>query len=75
MRRQMAFLLAGASLALVPVVSLQSHHAFTAEFDAAKPIQITGTLVKLLWINPHSWIYLDETLPDGTGRAVGVRAR
>ena len=66
MRRRMAFLLAAASLVLVPGVSLQSHHAFTAEFDAAKPIEVTGTLVKLLWINPHSWIYLDETNPDGT---------
>jgi hypothetical protein len=36
-----------------------AHHAFTAEFDAKKPIKMTGTVTKFEWTNPHAWFYLD----------------
>ena len=36
-----------------------AHHAFTAEFDASKPIKMTGTVTKFEWTNPHAWFYLD----------------
>ena len=42
-----------------------AHHAFAAEFDRAKPIALTGTLTKVQWVNPHSWIYVDVKGPDG----------
>jgi hypothetical protein len=35
-----------------------AHHAFGAEFDADAPIQFEGTVVRLEWVNPHSWIHL-----------------
>ena len=44
---------------------LLAHHAFAAEFDADKPITLRGTVVKMDWINPHSWIYIDVKEPDG----------
>jgi hypothetical protein len=47
-------------------VSMSAHHAFTAEFDGNKNVEVRGTLVKVLWINPHSWLYIDEKKPDGT---------
>lgn len=55
-------------LILTPFLSTMAiaHHAFNAEFDAKQPIQITGTVTKTKWVNPHSWIYLDVTAPDGT---------
>ena len=43
-----------------------AHHAFGAEFDANKPIQLEGTVTRMEWINPHAWIHLDVTQPDGT---------
>ena len=49
--------------AAMPVLA---HHAFAAEFDATKPIQLRGTVTKMEWINPHSWIHIDVKGPDGT---------
>jgi hypothetical protein len=42
-----------------------AHHAFAAEYDADKPFELTGTLTKVEWVNPHSWIYVDVKTPDG----------
>ena len=49
--------------AATPVLA---HHAFAAEFDAFKPLVLKGTVAKMEWINPHSWIHIDVTGPDGT---------
>jgi hypothetical protein len=42
-----------------------AHHAFAAEFDATKPIKLRGTVVKMEWINPHTWLHLEVKRPDG----------
>jgi len=41
------------------------HHSFAAEFDAKRPVTLRGTVVKMEWINPHSWIHID--VRDETG--------
>lgn len=43
-----------------------AHHAFAAEFDADRPVNFEGTVVRMEWVNPHVWIHLDVDLPDGT---------
>lgn len=42
-----------------------AHHSFAAEYDSAKPITIKGTVVKMDWVNPHSWLRVAVTSPDG----------
>ena len=67
-------------LAAVPAIA---HHAFAAEFDADKPIKITGKVVEMRWSNPHAWIYLDVAGASGkterwafeTGAANGLFRR
>jgi hypothetical protein len=36
-----------------------AHHSFAAEFDAAKPFELTGAVTKVVWANPHAWLYFD----------------
>jgi hypothetical protein len=43
-----------------------AHHSFAAEFDASKQLNITGTVTKFEWMNPHARFYLDVKEADGT---------
>jgi hypothetical protein len=52
--------------ALSPVA--QAHHAFAAEFDGTKPIEVKGIITKVTLTNPHSWIYVDAK--DASGKTV-----
>ena len=42
-----------------------AHHSFSAIFDSAKPVTLTGTVTRIEWMNPHTWIYLDVKNDDG----------
>ena len=44
--------------------SAGAHHSFSAVFDAAKPVTLSGTVVKFDFINPHSWLTIDVTAAD-----------
>jgi Family of unknown function (DUF6152) len=56
-------LTAGMLAATVPMLA---HHSFAAEFDGQKPLSVKGTVTKVDWVNPHSWIYIDVKGDDGT---------
>ena len=57
-----------AFVALVGVIvgtgSVLAHHSFAAEFDAGKPLTLKGIVTKIEWQNPHTYFYLDVTMPD-----------
>jgi hypothetical protein len=65
MRKTLAAIIDGAG-ALATSVPVIAHHAFAAEFDANKRLQLEGTVTKMEWINPHAWMHIEVKKPDGT---------
>src|SRR5215471_12963662 len=66
MRTRICGLVVGIGLLGFASTPLLAHHAFASEFDANKPVKFTGTVTKMMWVNPHAWIYVDVQRPDGT---------
>jgi hypothetical protein len=64
MRTKLLAVAAGAAL-LLAAAPVRAHHAFAAEFDAAKPIKVRGAVAKWELTNPHSWIHIDVKGADG----------
>ena len=64
-RRTILLASIGAAFALLAVPVL-AHHAFSAEFDADRPIHLKGVVTKMEWINPHAWVHIEVVKEDGT---------
>src|SRR5262245_66627356 len=47
------------SIGLAGVVPLLAHHSEAAEYDASKPVKVTGIVKKVEWTNPHIWFYVE----------------
>jgi len=62
MRTKLAVVIALVVAVAAPVIA---HHAFSAEFDAKRPLTLEGKVTKMEWINPHAWIHIDVTKEDG----------
>ena len=68
MKSTLAMLVA-VTLATAADVPLAAHHSFAAEFDAKQPVLFKGTVTKMEWINPHVWIHMNVTQPNGKTEA------
>ena len=65
MRANFLSALAVTIASLVASAPALAHHAFSAEFDANAPVELKGTVTKMEWINPHSWIHIDVVNENG----------
>ena len=64
MRMKLAVAAVGVSV-LLGAAQAWAHHAFAAEFDVNRPLQLKGTLLKWDMVNPHSWFHINVKEPDG----------
>jgi Family of unknown function (DUF6152) len=66
MKKTTATLVGLVAALLVAAVPLLAHHSFSAEYDQGKVVTLTGKMVKFEWVNPHSWVHVEVTNPDGS---------
>ena len=66
MKSKLSIVALAAGLLLGAAASAFAHHAFAAEFDSKKPVKLRGTVTKMEWINPHTWLHVDVKNPDGS---------
>ncbi len=60
--RALTLAMAAASLS---ALQAHAHHSFAAEFDINQPVQLRGEVIRMVFTNPHSWIYLKVTTDSG----------
>jgi len=63
----------GAFLVTLAAPSMSAHHSFAAEFDANKPVLLTGNVTQVEWTNPHIWLYVDVKDDQGVGSPGNAR--
>ena len=54
-----------AAAATLMTLRASAHHSFAAEFDADAPVDITGYVTKVEWLNPHTFFYIDVEDENG----------
>ena len=58
-RKPYAAVLAASAALLIAAIPLLAHHSEAAEYDASKPVRVTGVVKKVEWTNPHIWFYVE----------------
>ena len=67
MRLNLSIIVVVAAILLLGItLPTTAHHAFGSEFDPNRPVLLKGKVVKVEWVNPHAWIHMEVTNPDGT---------
>lgn len=59
-----------ATAAILGAAAVEAHHAFAAEFDREQPVELTGTVTKVEWTNPHARFYVDAPDPNQNNEVV-----
>ena len=65
MRTRPIIVIAGVAM-LLAAIPMFAHHSFSAEYDQSKTVTLTGKMIQFDWVNPHSWVHVEVTNPDGT---------
>jgi Spy/CpxP family protein refolding chaperone len=74
-RTQLSAIAAAIGLYVILAASpAEAHHAFAASYDAGRPVRLRGTVAKVEWINPHSWIHIEVKRSDGKVDAWAIEA-
>ena len=66
MRTGIATIILTGVVLLTLAVPAPGHHAFSAEFDANRPVRLRGKITRMEWINPHAWIHMNVQNEDGS---------
>jgi hypothetical protein len=76
MRTTLAMMVGIAGLAAMAgwTSSASAHHAFAAEFDANKPVNFKGTITRMEWVNPHTWMHISVTTANGAKENWAIEA-
>ena len=65
MRDRFTLVLASLVVMIAAAVTVSAHHSFSAEFDGSKTVILEGKVFMMEFVNPHSWLHMDATMPDG----------
>jgi hypothetical protein len=63
LRTAFRWIVGGAGLVLI--LSAHAHHSFRAQYDSTKPIDVTGYVTRIDWMNPHVYFYIDVVNAEG----------
>ena len=66
MQNKLMRVVASAGMLIATALPVAAHHSFSAEFDQRKQVTLEGKVVMMEWVNPHSWLHIDVTQPDGS---------
>jgi len=69
--KRVFLVLVGAAWLLAAVPAL-SHHAFAAEFDINRPVELTGTVTRIEWTNPHAWVFIGTKDDNGNAESWAI---